>query len=294
MTVGPPSGDNRSYRVNFDRIHRELPGFRCRYTAKDGARQLREVFERIQLTSGPASIPRLHPTEAAHVPAGDRTRSTTSFAGAEMQFDGARNRPGVLWSDRAHHRRARILRAHVLRAGIWRGGHARSKRCSPAFPSTPGAEPCAACTFNSRLRMRANSCAASKAPSSTCCWTCVPGSPTYLRHAAVPLNDDSRDAVFVPHGVAHGFQTLVDSTEVLYQMTDTYAPDLAAGVRWNDAGIWNSMAHSKRRCHFRTRREVPGFRSPSVRGRAVATRRRKSMNAWDDGPTAEAARHGAP
>jgi nucleoside-diphosphate-sugar epimerase len=50
VTVGPTSGDNRSYRVNFDRIHRELPGFACRYTAGDGARQLREVFDRIQMT----------------------------------------------------------------------------------------------------------------------------------------------------------------------------------------------------------------------------------------------------
>jgi hypothetical protein len=47
--VGPSGGDNRSYRVNFDRIHSELPGFRCRHTARDGARQLREVFERIQM-----------------------------------------------------------------------------------------------------------------------------------------------------------------------------------------------------------------------------------------------------
>jgi nucleoside-diphosphate-sugar epimerase len=50
VSVGPSSGDNRSYRVNFDRIHRELPGFACRHTARDGARQLREVFERIQLS----------------------------------------------------------------------------------------------------------------------------------------------------------------------------------------------------------------------------------------------------
>jgi nucleoside-diphosphate-sugar epimerase len=49
VSAGPPSGDNRSYRVNFDRIHLELPGFRCRYTARDGARQLREIFERIQM-----------------------------------------------------------------------------------------------------------------------------------------------------------------------------------------------------------------------------------------------------
>jgi nucleoside-diphosphate-sugar epimerase len=49
VTVGPSGGDNRSYRVRFDRIHNELPGFRCRHTARDGARQLREVFERIQM-----------------------------------------------------------------------------------------------------------------------------------------------------------------------------------------------------------------------------------------------------
>jgi len=61
-----------------------------------------------------------------------------------------------------------------------------------------------------------------------------PDQPTYLEHGAVVLDDDNRDAVFVPPGVAHGFQTLLDDTEVLYQMTDYHAPELAAGVRWND------------------------------------------------------------
>lgn len=50
VTVGPSRGDTRSYRVNFDKIHRELAGFKCRYTARDGARQLRDLFERIQMT----------------------------------------------------------------------------------------------------------------------------------------------------------------------------------------------------------------------------------------------------
>jgi dTDP-4-dehydrorhamnose 3,5-epimerase len=61
-----------------------------------------------------------------------------------------------------------------------------------------------------------------------------PASPAYLQHLGVLLDADNHDAVFIPHGVAHGFQTLADETEVLYQMTDLYAPDLAAGVRWND------------------------------------------------------------
>jgi nucleoside-diphosphate-sugar epimerase len=49
LSVGPSGGDTRSYRVNFDRIHRELPGFRCRYSARDGVRQLLEIFQRIEM-----------------------------------------------------------------------------------------------------------------------------------------------------------------------------------------------------------------------------------------------------
>ena len=61
-----------------------------------------------------------------------------------------------------------------------------------------------------------------------------PGETTYLTHRAVVLDQDNRDAVFIPAGVAHGFQTLADDCEILYQMTEFHAPALAAGVRWND------------------------------------------------------------
>ena len=61
-----------------------------------------------------------------------------------------------------------------------------------------------------------------------------PRSPTYLEHRTVVLDEDERNAVFIPHGIAHGFQTLADRTEVLYQMTDFFAPGLGTGVRWND------------------------------------------------------------
>ena len=50
VSVGAPGGDNRSYRVSFARIHQELPGFKCRFSARDGAQQLRELFERIQMS----------------------------------------------------------------------------------------------------------------------------------------------------------------------------------------------------------------------------------------------------
>ena len=61
-----------------------------------------------------------------------------------------------------------------------------------------------------------------------------PTEPTYLRYRALVLDQENRDAVFIPSGVAHGFQTLADDCEVLYQMTDVHAAALAAGGRWND------------------------------------------------------------
>ena len=59
-------------------------------------------------------------------------------------------------------------------------------------------------------------------------------SPGFLRSINVELSAHNRRALFVPPGVAHGFQTLADDTEVHYQMTDEYRPDLSAGVRWDD------------------------------------------------------------
>jgi nucleoside-diphosphate-sugar epimerase len=50
VTFGRPSGDNRSYRTSFEKIGRHLPEFRCRWPAELGARQLREIFERVSMT----------------------------------------------------------------------------------------------------------------------------------------------------------------------------------------------------------------------------------------------------
>lgn len=61
-----------------------------------------------------------------------------------------------------------------------------------------------------------------------------PQSSSYLRHFGVELHAQAHSALFIPDGVAHGFQTLVDGTEVLYLMTDYFAPELVFGVRWND------------------------------------------------------------
>ena len=50
VTTGPPGGDNRSYRVSFDKIATRLPEYRSRWTAKMGAEELRRLFERIEMS----------------------------------------------------------------------------------------------------------------------------------------------------------------------------------------------------------------------------------------------------
>lgn len=59
-------------------------------------------------------------------------------------------------------------------------------------------------------------------------------SSTYLTWHAVELTAENRLALYVPEHFAHGFQTLVDDSEVLYQMSEFYYPELARGLLWND------------------------------------------------------------
>jgi nucleoside-diphosphate-sugar epimerase len=50
VTVGDSAGDNRSYRVNFDKIAKHLPEFRCEWNVRSGAEELRALFERIEMS----------------------------------------------------------------------------------------------------------------------------------------------------------------------------------------------------------------------------------------------------
>ena len=61
-----------------------------------------------------------------------------------------------------------------------------------------------------------------------------PASPTYKRWAGVELSAANGRALYVPEGFAHGYQTLVDRTETLYQVSEAYAPGAEGGVRWDD------------------------------------------------------------
>lgn len=61
-----------------------------------------------------------------------------------------------------------------------------------------------------------------------------PESPTYMTHFAIELDVDGGVALFVPQGVAHGFQTLADHSEIHYMMTEAYIAEHARGVRYDD------------------------------------------------------------
>jgi dTDP-4-dehydrorhamnose 3,5-epimerase len=61
-----------------------------------------------------------------------------------------------------------------------------------------------------------------------------PGSPTFLRQFTVELSAENMRSVFVPEGFAHGTQSLQDDSELLYQMTDFYSPELSTGYRYDD------------------------------------------------------------
>lgn len=64
-----------------------------------------------------------------------------------------------------------------------------------------------------------------------------PNSPTFKKSITTELSADNGHALFVPEGIAHGFQTLINHTTLLYQMSKAYSPEAAAGVRWNDSAF---------------------------------------------------------
>lgn len=63
------------------------------------------------------------------------------------------------------------------------------------------------------------------------------GSVTQLRWLAVALSAERRNAIYIPPGLAHGFLTLEDASELEYLISSPHEPGAAAGVRWDDPAV---------------------------------------------------------
>jgi dTDP-4-dehydrorhamnose 3,5-epimerase len=59
-------------------------------------------------------------------------------------------------------------------------------------------------------------------------------SPSRMTWTAVELSSTNRRTLYIPRGVAHGFQTLECDTEVFYQMPDPYVAEAARGFHFDD------------------------------------------------------------
>jgi dTDP-4-dehydrorhamnose 3,5-epimerase len=63
------------------------------------------------------------------------------------------------------------------------------------------------------------------------------GSPTYGRHVCAEISAANWRQIWVPPGFAHGYVTLEPETEVLYKVTDYYAPECDRGIAWDDPAL---------------------------------------------------------
>ena len=72
-------------------------------------------------------------------------------------------------------------------------------------------------------------------------------SKTFKKWVSIELTDKNNKMIYAPAGCAHGYQTLEDSTEVIYHISEFHVPELYRGIRWNDPvfGItWPDQEHS--------------------------------------------------
>jgi dTDP-4-dehydrorhamnose 3,5-epimerase len=71
-------------------------------------------------------------------------------------------------------------------------------------------------------------------------------SPTYRRWVGLGIDAESINAVFVPEGCAHGFLTLADETDILYQMGRSHVAGKGRGYRWDDPAFGISWPEAVR------------------------------------------------
>ena len=59
-------------------------------------------------------------------------------------------------------------------------------------------------------------------------------STTFRKWYAIELSAQNHKMLYIPEGLAHGYLTLAENSEIFYQMCEFYHPECARGIRWND------------------------------------------------------------
>jgi dTDP-4-dehydrorhamnose 3,5-epimerase len=93
-----------------------------------------------------------------------------------------------------------------------------------------------------------------------------PASASFRQWFGIELNARNRTALYVPAGFAHGFQTLVDDSEVLYLMSTPYVPEAARGIRWDDPAFEIEWPPADRRVMSERDRSYEDFAVELARG----------------------------
>jgi dTDP-4-dehydrorhamnose 3,5-epimerase len=86
-----------------------------------------------------------------------------------------------------------------------------------------------------------------------------PGSSHYSQWWATEISARCGQMLYVPEGFAHGFQTLMDDTEIFYMMGQIYHPEAARGLRWDDPALGIVWPQCARRIISATDRDFPDF-----------------------------------
>ena len=86
-----------------------------------------------------------------------------------------------------------------------------------------------------------------------------PDSPTYGEWVGVELTAENRRMLYLPGDCGHGFQTLVDETEVFYMVSSPYAPESGRGFRWDDPAFRIEWPETEERILVERDRNYPDY-----------------------------------